>query len=103
MATSIDLPCSDDEMSNHENIAKLTGLHGLTHQELQAAAVELCAAGFLTATQGEPGEPGTTYAVAWLPLDRPEQFSERVRRRHASNMAKLNGTKTEEHGGAGDA
>ena len=89
-------------MSNHDDIANLTGLHGLTRQELQQAAVELCAAGFLTATQGEPGEPGTTYAVAWLPLDRPEQFSERVRRRHASNMAKLNGTETGQLGGGGD-
>jgi hypothetical protein len=52
----------------------------------QAALIELCAAGLLTCTCGKPGERGATYAVAWLPLDDPEQYSRAVRERHAENM-----------------
>jgi hypothetical protein len=32
---------------------------------------------------------GATYALAWLPLDDPEQYSETVREQHAENMKKF--------------
>ncbi len=48
--------------------------------------VELCDRGLLTCTRGNPGEYGATYALAWLPLDNPEQYSNEVRERHSANM-----------------
>lgn len=52
----------------------------------QASLVELCEGGLLTCTRGTPGEPGSTYAVAWLPLDDPEQYPQDIRDRHEANM-----------------
>ena len=52
-------------------------------------AVDLCARGLLTCTHGHPGEPGATYALAWLPLDESEKYSPAVRRRHARNMRRF--------------
>ena len=54
-----------------------------------AALAELCAAGLLTCTHGKPGEPGATYALAWLPLDNAKQYSRAVREQHAENMRRL--------------
>jgi hypothetical protein len=62
----------------------------LGRRKLQAAAVELCEAGLITCTSGEPGDDEATYALAWLPLDHPEHFGADVREQHAENMAKLN-------------
>lgn len=64
-------------------------LEGLSASELRAALVELCERGLLTCTRGEPGSDDATYAVAWLPLDDPEQYSEAVREQHAENMKKF--------------
>ena len=50
---------------------------------------QACAAGVLTCTRGKPGEPGATYALAWLPLDRPEQFTQAVRDQHEKNRQQL--------------
>lgn len=71
------------------NLAELFDLHGLTAVELRAALVELCDRGLLTCTRGEPGLTDATYAVAWLPLDQPENYSQAVRDRHAENMRRL--------------
>jgi hypothetical protein len=71
------------------NLTKLLDLDGLDADELRAALVELCERGLLTCTRGEPGMEGATYAIAWLPLDDPEQFSDEVREKHAANMAKF--------------
>ena len=54
---------------------------------VESSLVELCEAGLLTCTRGSPGEDGATYALAWLPLDNPEQYSNEVRERHNANMA----------------
>jgi len=62
----------------------------LEPDELQGALVELCQCGLLTCTRGEPGSVGATYAVAWLPLDNPEGYSQAVRDQHAENMQRLN-------------
>jgi len=43
----------------------------------------------LTCTRGEPGSDGATYAIAWLSLDDPEQYSAAVRQQHAENMKKF--------------
>lgn len=51
--------------------------------------VELCDRGLLTCTRGSPGEDGATYAVAWLPLDNPDLFSDEVRERHNANMERF--------------
>jgi hypothetical protein len=58
--------------------------------ELQSALVELCERGLLTCTRGEPGSNGATYALAWLPLDNPEDYSQAARDQHAENMQRLN-------------
>lgn len=55
----------------------------------RASLVELCERGLLTCTSGNPGEAEATYAVAWLPLDIPERYSPKVRKRHARNMEKF--------------
>lgn len=54
--------------------------------DLDAAAIDCCAAGIVTCTSGTPGHPGAKYALAWLPLDNPENFPAEVRERHAANM-----------------
>jgi hypothetical protein len=61
----------------------------LTDDDLRAGLVDLCERGLLTCTTGKPGEPGATYALAWLPLDRPERFSKDVRERHQENKKRL--------------
>lgn len=53
------------------------------------AARDLCERGLITCTRGNPGDDDAQYALAWLPLDHPEQFSADVRKRHAANMAKF--------------
>ena len=65
----------------------------LEPDELHGALVELCEWGLLTCTRGEPGSDGATYALAWLPLDSPEDYSQAVRDRHAKNMRRLNADK----------
>ncbi|MBZ0072250.1 MAG: hypothetical protein K8I04_11075 [Gammaproteobacteria bacterium] len=61
----------------------------VTTDGVRAALVELCEKGLLTCTSGNPGEVGSTYAVAWLPLDDPGSYPACVRRRHAQNMHSL--------------
>ena len=61
----------------------------LSEADLRHAAVELCQAGILTCTRGDPGEPGATYALAWLPLDNPDQYPVEVCERNAANLARL--------------
>jgi len=61
--------------------------------ELQGALVELCECGLLTCTRGDPGSVDATYALAWLPLDNPEDYSQSVRNQHAENMRRLNADK----------
>lgn len=61
----------------------------LDDDEFRAAVVELCERGLLTCTRGQPGDDDAAYAVAWLPLDKPERFPEEIRRRHAENMRKF--------------
>ena len=65
----------------------------LERDELQGSLVELCERGLLTCTRGEPGSNDATYALAWLPLDNPEDYSQVVRDRHAENMRRLNSEK----------
>ena len=65
----------------------------LEPDELQGALGELCERGLLTCTRGEPGSNGATYALAWLPLDNPEDYSQAVRDQHAENMRRLNANK----------
>jgi hypothetical protein len=65
----------------------------LEPDELHGAVVELCQCGLLTCTRGEPGSNDATYAVAWLPLDDPEDYSQAVRDQHAENMRRLNAEK----------
>lgn len=57
--------------------------------ELETALAELCERGLLTCTTGRPGEEGATYALAWLPLDNPDQYPAEVQDRHARNMKRL--------------
>lgn len=61
----------------------------LSDADLRASAVELCEAGLLTCTSGNPGDEDASYAVAWLPLDEPDKYSAAVRRRHQENMRNL--------------
>ena len=56
---------------------------------MRNAAVELCQAGILTCTRGDPGEPGATYALAWIPLDDPDQYPSEIRDRNAANLSRL--------------
>lgn len=65
----------------------------LEPDELQGALVELCERGLLTCTRGEPGSNGATYALTWLPLNNPEDYSQAVRDQHAENMRRLNADK----------
>ena len=65
----------------------------LERDELQGSLVELCERGLLTCTRGEPGSNDATYALAWLPLDNPEDYSQVVRDRHAENMRRPNSEK----------
>jgi hypothetical protein len=60
----------------------------------RAAVIELCEAGLLTCTGGNPGDEEATYALGWFPLDKPEQFSPEVRARHEQNMRTLIDTGT---------
>ncbi len=61
----------------------------LPERQLRTAAVQLCNKGLLTCTHGQPGDDDATYAVAWLPLDNPEQFSEEIQERHRRNMKRF--------------
>jgi len=53
---------------------------------LKNAAIELCEAGLLTCTHGKPGDENARYALGWLPLDNPNQYSDEVQARHTENM-----------------
>ena len=64
-------------------------LERAAQKQNRAALIELCDSGLLTCTRGQPGEDGATYAVAWEPLDHPDQFPADVRRRHEENMRRL--------------
>jgi hypothetical protein len=48
--------------------------------------IDLCNRGLLTCTRGKPGDSTATYALGWIPLDRPDDFPPEVRDRHARNM-----------------
>lgn len=58
-------------------------------KKMRAAAIELCEAGLLTCTSGEPGGPDATYALAWEPLHNPADFPAEVRAKHTRNMTAL--------------
>ena len=64
-------------------------LESLNPEEVKAAAIELCELGLLTCTHGKPGDDDATYALAWLPLDQPECYSQTVRDRHAENLRRF--------------
>lgn len=64
-------------------------LANMSGGDLRAALIELCRCGLLTCTRGQPGETSATYALAWLPLDNSNQYSDEVRDRHAENMRRL--------------
>lgn len=70
-----------------EDVRKL--LANTDGNDERAALAELCERGLVTCTRGVPGERGSRYALAWVPLDNPEQYPESVRRRHAQNMSRL--------------
>lgn len=63
----------------------------MSRAEFKAAIHELINRGLITCTSGTAGEDGATYALAWLPLDNPNQFPEFIRRIHADRMLKLLG------------
>ncbi len=69
----------------------------LGKRRLQAATVELCEAGLLTCTRGEPGADDAMYALAFYPLDNPRQFTSEVQARHKRNLQAFmaQGEKTE--------
>jgi hypothetical protein len=62
----------------------------MTQAEFVAAVTELCEKGMVTCTRGTPGADGAQYALAWLPLDNPQNFSAEIRARHALNMQRMN-------------
>jgi hypothetical protein len=55
----------------------------------RACLADLCESGLLTCTTGKPGLPGATYALAWLPLNNPENYSPDVIEQHSRNLKKL--------------
>jgi hypothetical protein len=61
----------------------------LDDAEFKAAVIELCERGLLTCTRGRPGDDGAAYALAWLPLDNPDDYPADVRRQHAENLRKF--------------
>jgi len=61
----------------------------LPEQHIRTAAIQLCKKGLLTCTHGQPGDDDATYAVAWLPLDNPEQYAAEIQERHRRNMEKF--------------
>ena len=66
-------------------------LANMPERDLRAALLELCKYGLLTCTSGQPGEKASTYALAWLPLDDPDQYPAEVKHRHAENLRRLAG------------
>jgi hypothetical protein len=61
----------------------------MSREEYIEGVKDCCERGLLTCTRGEPGAEGSTYALAWLPLDNPESFPPEVQERHAANMVRL--------------
>lgn len=61
----------------------------LTQAELTEAIKELLDAGLITCTRGVPGDYGSTYALAWLPLDNQENFGPEILAQHAKNFRKF--------------
>gem|GEM_PF-4958260 len=55
----------------------------------QACLIELCDSGLITCTNGQPGSSTATYALAWLPLDSAEDFTQAVRELHTENMQRF--------------
>ena len=66
-------------------------LGNLPERDLRAALLKLCNCGLLTCTSRQPGEKASTYALAWLPLDDPDQYPAEVKHRHAENLRRLAG------------
>lgn len=64
---------------------------GMSESEFRDSITELCVRGLLTCTRGNPGDQDATYALAWLPLDDPENYPADVRQKHAENMRQLDG------------
>ncbi len=63
-------------------LSEMFSLDHLDAEEMRAALIELCERGLLACTHGTPGSDDATYAVAWLPLDDLEDYSQAVRDRH---------------------
>lgn len=63
----------------------------MTVDQFRAAMTDLCERGLITCTHGRPGDDDATYALAWIPLDNPENYSPHIRELHAQNMAALIG------------
>jgi hypothetical protein len=65
----------------------------ITHADFIAARKEACDAGFITLTSGSIEDDNATFALAWLPLDSPDTFTQEVRDRHEANMRKIGAIK----------
>jgi hypothetical protein len=61
----------------------------MTSSDFRRSMRELCAAGFVTCTRGQPGDDDATYAIGWIPLNDPERYLQDVRERHDRSMRRL--------------
>ena len=64
-----------------------------TNADFIAARKEACDAGFITLTSGSIEDDNATFALAWLPLDNPDKFTQEVRDKHEANMRKIGAAK----------
>ena len=63
----------------------------MTETEFRSAVTELCDRGLVTCTSGTPGDDDATYALAWWPLDDPQNYPASVCKLHSRNMRALAG------------
>lgn len=61
----------------------------MTESEIRVAVIEPRDRGVFTCTHGQPGDDDANYALAWIPLSKPERHTEHVRARHARNVQAL--------------
>jgi hypothetical protein len=63
----------------------------MTATEFMEVYRKLVSDGLLTETTPETELHGPTFALSFMPLDNPENFSEEVRKQHEENMRKWAG------------
>lgn len=72
-----------------KSVREMAAAEGVKPQQLAASCADLCERGLLTLMRGAPGTADAHYALTYLDLDNPSQYSLEALARYRRNRAKL--------------